>query len=98
MLMYLTVYGKRIYNVITMRTSIIAIGNSKGIRIPKPLLEESGLSGVVDIKAFRGEIKIVAATVPKPSKKTLNEEYVLSLSSLGDWDTPEEDKAWAHLQ
>jgi antitoxin MazE len=78
-----------------MKASIITIGNSKGIRIPKPLLEESGLSGDVDIKAVKGEIKIIAA---KPKKLTLNDEYLLSLSSLSDWDTPEEDAAWAHLQ
>lgn len=78
-----------------MKTSIISIGNSKGIRIPKPLLEESGLTGNVELKAVKGEIKIVAA---KPSKIAFNDEYLLSLSGLSDWDTPEEDAAWAHLQ
>ena len=32
-----------------MRTKLVQIGNSKGIRIPKPLLEEVGLDGEVDI-------------------------------------------------
>ena len=81
-----------------MKASIIRIGNSKGIRIPKPLLEESGLFGVVELKAVRGEIKIVPAPKKGKVKKELNEEYVLSLGSLSDWDSPEEDKAWAHLQ
>ena len=80
-----------------MIVSIITIGNSKGVRIPKPLLEESGLTGEVELKAVKGEIKIVAAPTKK-SNKALNEEYVLSLSSLSDWNTPAEDKAWAHLQ
>ena len=44
-----------------MNTSIISIGNSKGIRIPKPLLEESGLPNSVEIKATKGKISIVAA-------------------------------------
>ncbi len=79
-----------------MNTAIITIGNSKGVRIPKPLLEESGLGKEVEIKAKPGEIKIIART--KSNKKSLNEEYILSLSSLSDWDTPEEDKAWAYLQ
>ncbi len=81
-----------------MKSSIITIGNSKGVRIPKPLLEESGLMGAVELKASKGEIKISAAPKTPKSNKPLSEGYVLSLSSLSDWDTPEEDEAWAHLQ
>lgn len=33
-----------------MRTKIVRIGNSQGIRIPKPLLEESGIEGEVDLR------------------------------------------------
>lgn len=86
------------YNVITMKASIITIGNSRGIRIPKPLLEESGLDNEVEITVKRGEIRIVASKKSPKKKQLLNEEYVLSLSSLSDWNKPEEDKAWAHLQ
>jgi antitoxin MazE len=32
-----------------MKTRIVAIGNSQGIRIPKPLLEQTGLFGEVEI-------------------------------------------------
>lgn len=77
-----------------MKTTIITIGNSKGIRIPKPLLDESGLGKDVEIKAKRGEIKIVAL---RKTLKPLNEEYVISLKSLSDWDNPEEDEAWKNL-
>jgi antitoxin component of MazEF toxin-antitoxin module len=77
-----------------MKTSIITIGNSRGVRIPKPLLEESGLSGSVDIKAVKGEIKIVAAkTNSKVSETMLLSEKVLAK----DWLRPEEDEAWASL-
>lgn len=34
-----------------MKTRIVSIGNSQGIRIPKLLLEQTGLSGEVDISA-----------------------------------------------
>lgn len=78
-----------------MNTSIITIGNSKGIRIPKPLLKESGLSGEVDIRATKGKISIVAA---KPKSK-ISETSVLSERVLArDWLRPEEDKAWASLK
>jgi antitoxin MazE len=33
-----------------MKSQIIQIGNSQGIRIPKVLLEESGLKGDVDLE------------------------------------------------
>ncbi len=33
-----------------MKTQIIKIGNSKGIRIPKPILEECGFSKEVEIQ------------------------------------------------
>lgn len=85
------------YGVITVKTTIISIGNSRGVRIPKPLLEESGLGKNVELKVAKGEIKIVPS-LPELKTPHLNEEYLLSLSSLKDWDTPEEDAAWAHLQ
>lgn len=84
-----------IYNVITMKASIITIGNSKGIRIPKPLLEESGLSGYVELKAVKGEIKITAMK----SERKISETMLLSEKVLArDWLRPEEDEAWASLQ
>ena len=81
-----------------MKASIIAIGNSKGIRIPKPLLEESGLNEIVEIKAKRGEIRITPARRKAKKNIAFNEEYLMSLSALSDWNDPEEDKTWAHLQ
>lgn len=32
-----------------MKANIVRIGNSQGIRIPKPLLERTGLSGQVEL-------------------------------------------------
>jgi antitoxin MazE len=79
-----------------MKTTITKFGNSKGVRIPKPLLEESGLGGEVEITATKNEIRITPAKVKKELK--FNEEYLMSLSALADWNRPEEDDAWAHLQ
>ncbi len=36
-----------------MKAAIISIGNSKGVRIPKPLLEESGLIDDVEIRLLK---------------------------------------------
>jgi antitoxin component of MazEF toxin-antitoxin module len=78
-----------------MNTTIISIGNSKGVRIPKPLLKESGLVKDVSITAKNGEIRITAARRNrKISETTIISEKVLAR----DWLRPEEDKAWASLQ
>jgi antitoxin MazE len=41
-----------------MRTKLIQIGNSRGVRLPKPLIKEAGLDIEVDIRARKGEIVI----------------------------------------
>jgi len=33
-----------------MRLNVVRIGNSKGIRIPKPLLDQCHITGTVDLK------------------------------------------------
>lgn len=34
-----------------MRTQLTRIGNSQGIRIPKPLIEQCGLGGEIELRA-----------------------------------------------
>lgn len=79
-----------------MMTTLIAIGNSRGVRIPKPLLNESGLGNEVELQVKRGEIRIVAAPLKSTSEGStlLLSEKILST----DWNRPEEDEAWASLQ
>ena len=78
-----------------MKASIIKIGNSKGIRIPKIYLEEAKFGEEVDISLKNGAIVIS----PLKSKNIVyNEEYLMSLGALSDWNDPEEDAAWAYLQ
>lgn len=47
-----------------MKTRIVAIGNSQGIRIPKPVLAEAGLEGEVEIEVRGSELVIRAAGAP----------------------------------
>jgi antitoxin component of MazEF toxin-antitoxin module len=79
-----------------MITTLIAIGNSRGIRIPKPLINESGLGDQVELQVKKGEIRIIAA----PKKETsMADTLFLSEKILDvDWNRPEEDEAWASLQ
>lgn len=48
-----------------MKARIVRIGKSRGVRIPQPLLEESGLSGEVEMTAERGALVIRPATNPR---------------------------------
>lgn len=48
-----------------MKTRIVAIGNSHGVRIPKPLLEQAGLAGDVELHAEAGRIVIAAVRHPR---------------------------------
>jgi antitoxin MazE len=48
-----------------MKARIIRIGNSRGIRIPKPLLEQAGLEGEVEITAREGSLVIRPAVRPR---------------------------------
>ena len=63
-----------------MRTRIVRIGNSRGVRIPKALLEDSGLSGDVDISLQDGAIVINAASRPRQGW----EDALRRMALLGD--------------
>ena len=41
-----------------MKTRIIRIGNSQGVRIPKPLLQQTGLESEVEIRVLNGSLVI----------------------------------------
>jgi antitoxin MazE len=49
----------------SVKARIVAIGNSQGIRIPKPLLEQAGLAGDVELHAENGRIVIAAVRQPR---------------------------------
>ena len=48
-----------------MRSRIVRIGNSRGVRIPKLLLEQSGLEGEVEMQAENGSLLIRPVTKPR---------------------------------
>ncbi|HEY5218947.1 MAG TPA: AbrB/MazE/SpoVT family DNA-binding domain-containing protein [Gemmatimonadaceae bacterium] len=45
----------------SVKARIVAIGNSQGVRLPKPLIEQAGLGGEVELHAEQGRI-VIAAT------------------------------------
>jgi antitoxin MazE len=50
-----------------MKTKIIRIGNSRGVRIPKPLLEQAGLEDQVILRVVEDGIVIESAKKPRAS-------------------------------
>ena len=48
-----------------MKTRIVRIGNSRGVRLPKVVLEEAQLADEVELRAERGRIVISAARRPR---------------------------------
>jgi antitoxin MazE len=48
-----------------MKTALIAIGNSRGIRIPKPLIEQCGLRDEVELDVRNNAIIIQSQKAPR---------------------------------
>ena len=80
-----------------MKTSLIAIGNSRGIRIPKPLIEQCGLQNEVELDV-RDNVIIIHALNPSRSgwdkafarMTRLGDDAVLhDDSKASKWDTEE---------
>jgi antitoxin MazE len=76
-----------------MKTRIVRIGNSRGIRIPKLLLEQSGLDGEVDIRAADGLLVIRPARQPRAGWAAAFQEMarrgddaLLDPFTLSSWD------------
>jgi antitoxin MazE len=63
-----------------MKARIVKIGNSQGIRIPKPLILETGLTGEVEISIEDNRLVIGPATRPRHGWA----EAFKKMSRLGD--------------
>ena len=84
-----------------MKTRIVRIGNSQGVRIPKPLLEQAGLHGEVELNVedstvvikplgkARGGWAHAFQEMARRGEDALLDEVA---PSLNDWD--EEEWQW----
>ena len=62
------------------QTRIVRIGNSQGIRIPKPLLEQAGIGDRVELEVRNGQISIR----PARGVRTGWEEHFAAMAAAGD--------------
>lgn len=85
-----------------MITKIVKIGNSRGIRIPKSFIDESGLNDEVELEIEKGRIVIKPKSKSRESwnsafsKMAENNDDILldskSLTNQTKWD--EEEWEW----
>jgi antitoxin MazE len=83
------------YNVITMKkiTKLIAIGNSRGIRIPQQMLEEVDLSGSISLQVKDDSIVVMPVA---DSKQRTTWEAAFSQVSKKDKENLELDEIIDH--
>jgi antitoxin MazE len=79
-----------------IRTRIVKIGNSQGIRIPKLLLEQSGIQAEVEIEVQGDHLTIRTASRPRSGWDEVfagmskqNDDVLLDEVSTTDWDQVE---------
>jgi antitoxin MazE len=63
-----------------LQTRIVRIGNSQGIRIPKPLLEQAGIGDRVELEVHDGQICIRSARRARAGW----EEHFIAMAIAGD--------------
>jgi len=80
----------------SIRTQIVKIGNSQGIRIPKLLLEQSGINDEVEIEVQSGCLILRAVTQPRSgweeafaSMSQQKDDALLEDRSTTEWDATE---------
>ena len=78
-----------------MKTRLIRIGNSKGVRIPKPLIEQAGLSEDIELILKNNEIVLRSADGPRKGwDQAFREMAERGDDQLIDEDTAEDSNEW----
>ena len=80
-----------------MKTRIVKIGNSQGVRIPKLFLEQTGLSEEVEIEVVNDQIVIKSASHPRQGwaesfqemAKHGDDGLLIDDAGLSNWDKEE---------
>ena len=80
----------------TIRTQIIKIGNSRGVRIPKPFIDQAKLGNEVEIAVQRGTIVIRPVSLPRKgwaeqfrAMSEHGDDHLLDEPVPGKWDRSE---------
>ena len=57
-------FGKSNY-IVSMNATLVKIGNSRGIRLPKPVIEQCGFVDEVELEVFNHELIIRPSNHPR---------------------------------
>jgi antitoxin MazE len=79
-----------------MKTRLVRIGNSRGIRLPKPLIAQAGLTDEVELRVQDGTIIIEPSATPRTGwaaaakrMREHDEDLLLDPSTPTDFDEKE---------
>ena len=77
-----------------MRVRVVKIGNSQGIRIPKPILEQTGITDDVELEVEHNQIIIRPVSNPRADW----DDAFRSMADKGDdrlvWGDENTDHSW----
>jgi antitoxin MazE len=83
----------------TIRSKVVKIGNSRGIRIPRTLLEQAGLTDEVELKVEGDKLIIQSVRLPRKdwgakfaAMAELGDDHLVDHLSTTEWD--EEEWTW----
>ena len=80
-----------------MKTELVQIGNSRGIRIPKPLIEQCGLGERVELRIQNGYLVISPDRQPRQGRQrafcaagpAIHDELLLEAAEPSEFDNKE---------
>ncbi len=82
-----------------MKTKLVKIGNSKGVRIPKSLIDEAGLTDEIELMLQNKEIVLKSVSTPRETwadryKKELEKEDTSQKEEIWFLDNDWDDSEW----
>jgi len=78
-----------------MKARLVRIGNSRGLRLPKPLLEQAGLEDEVEIRVEQGFLIIAPVATPRAGWAAAAEKFGPSGLIDAPSATRFDDEEWA---
>jgi antitoxin MazE len=79
-----------------MHASLVRIGNSRGVRLPKNVIEAAGLQDDLDLEVRQGAVIIRnAATARSGWAEAAAACHAAAEDDLSDWDVTSDDGDWS---